>query len=237
MKLGIMQPYFFPYLGYFQLINLTDKWIVFDDVNYIKRGWMNRNRVLKPERKDWQYIRFPVKKFKRGTKIKDIEIKNDLKWKDKIFRQLEHYKNIAPYYANTIKIVENSLEIETKSLTKLNSHILKTVCDYLEIDFNYSISSNENYDYSQVEDADEWALEISKQEKANKYINPIGGKDFFDPKKYKKNNIDINFLEIENVRYSQKNNEFISNLSIIDILMFNSKKETKNMLTNYKLVD
>lgn len=230
-----MQPYFFPYLGYFQLINLTEKWIVFDDVNYIKRGWMNRNRVLKPERQDWQYLRFPVEKFSRGTKIKDIKIKNNENWKSKIIRQLEHYEDVAPYYNETINVIKGAFNTDTESLTKLNSRCLEKVCDFLKIEFSYSISSQNNYDYSDVDNSDEWALEISKQENADMYINPIGGKDFFEPRKYRDNDIEIKFLKIGDIKYSQKNSEFISNLSIIDVMMFNSRKEIKDMLNNYRL--
>ena len=91
MKVAIMQPYFFPYLGYFGLINHTEKFILFDTVQFIRHGWIERNRILKPM-EDWQYIAVPLKKHSQKTLIKDIEINNSIDWKNKIFAQLTHYK-------------------------------------------------------------------------------------------------------------------------------------------------
>ena len=134
MKLGIMQPYFFPYIGYISLIKNTDKFILFDVVQFIRHGWIERNRVLKQD-KGWQYISVPLKKHEQTTLIKDIKINNDEDWKNKILAQLQHYKKKSPFYKQTIDVVTKGLNIETDSIVELNYSTLKAVCEYLEISF------------------------------------------------------------------------------------------------------
>ena len=117
--LGIMQPYFFPYLGYFDLINYTDRWIVFDTVQYIRHGWVNRNRILHPK-EGWQHIVVPLKKHSRDTTIKDIEISKEPKWRKRILGQSQHYKKKAPYFYETYQLIEECLTIEECSISRLN---------------------------------------------------------------------------------------------------------------------
>lgn len=235
MKVGIMQPYFFPYVGYFSLIAATDNWVIFDTAQYIRHGWINRNRILKPCRKDWQYIKVPLKKHSRNTTIKDIEISEKIKWKEKIIAQLYHYKHIAPYYSNTIELVQTCLSIEHKYLSNLNTTILVTICDFLGIKINYEIFSQMDLEIDKVKHPGEWALNISKAMKANMYINPSGGKELFIPNEFKKANIDLLFLANHLPNYHQHNENFISGLSIIDVLMFNSPEETLKFIKNYAL--
>ena len=97
MKLGIMQPYLFPYLGYFDLIHCTDRWIVFDTAQYIRHGWINRNRILHPT-SGWQYFIIPVKKQSRNTPICDIQVSDNPGWRARVLGQLEHYRKRAPYF-------------------------------------------------------------------------------------------------------------------------------------------
>jgi len=101
MKLGIMQPYFFPYLGHFDLINYCDQWIIFDKIQYIRHGWVNRNRILHPT-EGWQYITVPVKKRSRDTLITDVEVADRSDWKRRIVNQVVHYKKHAPFYQETV---------------------------------------------------------------------------------------------------------------------------------------
>ena len=134
MKLGIMQPYFFPYLGYFDLINYSDRWIIFDEVQYIRHGWMNRNRIHHPK-EGCLYIIVPIIKHARCTIIKDIAISDDPKWKSKILGQLNHYKKNAPYFKETYSFVEDCLSINEKTLSRFNSLILEKTCSRLGITF------------------------------------------------------------------------------------------------------
>ena len=179
MKLGIMQPYFFPYLGYYSLIKHTDRWIVFDTPQFIRHGWIERNRILKPK-DGWQYIKVPLLKYKRETPIKEIIINNDINWKDKILAQLTHYKKRAPFYLDTIKLLEEIFVYKTKSITKLNVNILKKTCEYLNINFNYDIFSEMDLEIITPKVPDEWALNICRALNADKYFNLPGGVEFFE---------------------------------------------------------
>lgn len=234
MKLGIMQPYFFPYIGYFQIINYVDKWIIFDDVQYINHGWINRNRILHPK-EGWQYIIVPLKKHSRDEVIRNIEIDNSKIWDEKLLGQLTHYKKKAPYYNETINVVKKGLSIDTDSITELNANILSEICKYLKIEFNYQISSKCDFDYSNVNDAGEWALRICEQLGADEYINPSGGIDLFDKNKFNNSNINLKFMKLKDYKYKQRRDKFEAGLSIIDVMMFNSVEEVREMLMLYNI--
>lgn len=238
LRVGIMQPYFFPYIGHFQLISHVDKWIVFDDVQYIRHGWINRNRILHPTN-GWQYITVPLLKQGHKELIKNTKINNNIDWKVKIINQLAHYKNIAPYYDKTIKLIQEALNVETNHITILNVNILKVICSYLEIPFNYQISSDMNFDYSNVKESDDWALEISMQLGADEYVNPIGGKELFDQEKYDSQGIKLSFLSSnsDELKYKQGKKPFEPALSIIDVFMFCSQNEIKKMLNSYEVLE
>ena len=234
MKLAIMQPYFFPYLGYLSLIKNTDKFILFDTVQFIRHGWIERNRVLK-QGDGWQYILIPLEKHEQTTLIKDIRIKNTENWQNKILAQLTHYKKKAPFYNETINVVQNSLDINTNSITILNQHILSVLCNYIGIDFNSEIFSEMNLNIEPVSAPDEWALNICKSiGNVSEYWNPEGGIEFFDTSKYQKAKIDIKFLKHNLPFYSQRRGRenFENGLSIIDVMMFNSPIEIKIGLLN-----
>ena len=232
MKIGIMQPYFFPYLGYFSLIKYTDKWVVFDKIQYIRHGWGNRNRVLKPT-EGWQYIIVPLQKHSRNTLIKDIVIKENTDWKARITKQLEHYKKKAPNYRQVVEVLKSCFTLKTNSLTYLNTHLLKKTCEYIGIHFNYEIFSEMNLAIGNVNDPGEWALRISEAVGAEEYINPPGGEKIFDRRKFEEVNIKLKFLKVNLTEYNQRRSTFEPGLSIVDVMMFNSQEEIKNMLDNY----
>jgi hypothetical protein len=235
MRLGIMQPYFLPYLGYFQLIFATDTWIVFDTPQYIRHGWINRNRILKPDGKDWQYISIPIKKHSREAKIKDIEISYMEDWKTKITAQLSHYKIKAPYYSATMDVINQCINTSSNSIVDLNINAIKSVCDYLNIKFNYNVHSHMNLTHDTPTHAGEWALHTCTSIGAKEYINPPGGREIFDKGQFINAGIDLFFLETQFSEYNQRNKNFIKGLSIIDVMMFNSAKEIAQMLCNFEL--
>jgi hypothetical protein len=236
MKVGIMQPYFLPYLGYFSLIKHTDKFILFDEVQFIKHGWIERNRILKPQ-SGWQYIAVPLVKHSRDIKIKDIQINNTNDWRKTIFAQLEHYKKRAPYYNNTINILNEALDINTDSIVKVNENTLKAVCNYLGINLNVEVFSEMNLIIDEVNAPDEWALNICKSMgDVDEYWNPEGGLEFFDCKKYENEGIKINFLKMNLQKYPQRRTEFEAGLSIIDIMMFNEPGKINEMLDDFNLI-
>jgi len=235
-SIGIMQPYLFPYLGYFSLIKHTDEWIVFDTVQFINKGWINRNRILKQGGDNVGFLTVPVKKASRDMLIKDVLIDKEQRWKSKIFGQLTYYKKKAPFYEPTMKIVNVILEFETNNINELNVFALEKICDYLGIRFKFSFFSKNNYGIDTVAAPDEWALKITKHLNFKTYINLPGGINFFDLEKYKRENIDLKFLAIKLEPYKTFNDRFIPGLSIIDVMMFNSPQRINEMLDNYEFI-
>jgi hypothetical protein len=236
MKVGIMQPYFFPYLGYFSLIKHTDFFILFDQVKYIRHGWIERNRILKPEA-SWQYVKVPLRKHSSKTLISDIQINNDNNWRDKIYRQLVHYKKRAPFYTETISLLEDSLNIKTNSIVKLNENVIKHVCRYINVDVKIEILSEMDLEIEKVNAPDEWALNICKAlNGVSEYWNPEGGLEFFNRKKYEADGIDIKFLKMNLSEYPQKRVGFETGLSIIDVMMFNEPEKINKMLDNFEFL-
>lgn len=230
-----MQPYFFPYIGYFQLIANTDQFIFFDIVQYNKRSWMNRNRILHPNNPDdYQYISVPIAKHNKGTLIKDVDISHDLKWQNKILSQLLIYKKLkAPFYNEVQQLVEKVIYDDDDTLLNLSIRSTRTICAYLEIPFNYEIASNMNLDIKYVNGPGDWALELSKYKEASEYINPPSGHDIFDEKKFIENNIKLSFLKSSLSPYKQSwRKSFNSGLSILDLIMFNSPEESWQIINN-----
>jgi len=238
MKLAIMQPYFFPYIGYFQLMYSVDKFIIFDIVQYERHSWINRNRILSPNLgKEWTYITVPLDRIKQGTLIKDVKINYNLKWERNILGKLTYYKKIrAPYYEQIVDLLIKIFDKKYASLTELNIKCMEVVSSYLGKKFNYEICSQKNYSLENVKEKDDWALEISKIEGATTYYNAIGGMKFFNREKYYNNGIDIKFIKTNNIAYKQSKRKFVPNLSIIDVMMFNSEKEIEKMLNMYELI-
>lgn len=235
MKVGIMQPYFFPYIGYFQLIAHTDKFVFFDIVQYNKRSWMNRNRILHQDKPDdFQYITVPVSKHEKGSLIKDIRVSNDGKWQNKILSQLMVYKKLkAPFYNEIRQLVEKLMSDDSHTLLDLSIGSTRYVCDYLDIAFNYEIASEMNLDMKNVSDPGDWALEISKYKKASEYVNPPGGQSIFDEDKFVKNNIKLSFLEPKLSPYKQSwRDKFNAGLSVLDVIMFNTPEECRRLISH-----
>ena len=235
MRLGIMQPYFFPYLGYFALIEATDRFVILDPVQYIRRGWINRNRILKPGFREPQYVRVPVASHARDTPIRDIRIGEESDWRCRILRQLRHYSRRAPYFAEVSLLVERCLALRTDSLVKLNVHCLQEICNALEIAFDHVRFEDLEIRIDTIELPGDWALQVSLALEATSYVNPIGGRELFDPLRFGQRGIELSFLEHMLPNYCQGNGRFVAGLSIIDVLMFNSIEQTRRMVQAYQL--
>ncbi len=236
MVLGIMQPYFFPYPGYFSLIKATNKWIVFDTPQYENRSWMNRNRIIDPNHENWMYFTVPIKKHELKSPVNSIRIQNCENWKGKIIGQLGYYRKYAPHFNKVIEFLVETLKVDFDNLSELNIHTLKATCAYLGIDFNYEIFSKINLPVEPVQKRDEWGLNICKAMGIKDYINPERGQSFVHREKFLDNNINLRFLKFGFPEYDQKRKDFIPGLSIIDAMMFNTPKEIIQMLDEYELV-
>ena len=237
MTLGIMQPYFMPYIGYISLIKHTDRFILFDTVQFIRHGWIERNRMLKQD-EGWQYIQVPlIKQDGRDTLIKDIRINNKEDWKRKILAQIQHYKKVAPYYRRVVALLEDIFANDFEDITTLNKVSLECICKYLGFERNLEIFSQMHLDIDAANAPVEWALNICKAiDGATEYINPIGGLSFFDRNKYENAGIKISFQQMEITQYSQKRDVFEPGLSILDVMMWNDVDEINTMLDKFELV-
>jgi len=216
-----MQPYFFPYLGYFDLICHTDRWVVFDTAQYIRHGWVNRNRILHPE-SGWQYVIAPLRKHARSAPIRDVHVSDDAGWRRRMAGQLMHYRKEAPFYEETIALIESCLAIPETSLARFDVAILDAVCRRLEIPFRREFFSEMALEIGPVEGPGDWALGIAAALGADEYVNPPGGRDLFDPARFEAKGIRLSIREFRNMEYSCGRHDFVPALSIIDALMWNS---------------
>jgi len=233
MKIAIMQPYFFPYLGYFQLISSADKFIVLDDVNFINRGWINRNRLLVnslPYR-----FTIPLKDASQNKLIKDIEIAADEKWTKKFLNTIAYNYKKAPYYDEVYLIIEETVCTQTKLLVDWLFKSLDLIIGYLEIETIYVRASTE-YGNKRLKGKNR-IIDICLKEKADQYINPIGGLNLYDSKTFLDNGVKLYFLKSKETPYRQFSKQFVPWLSIIDVMMFNSKDTIKDLLKEYDLYD
>ena len=224
MRLGIMQPYFFPYLGYFELIFRTDRWVVFDTVQYIRHGWVNRNRILHPKT-GWQYVIAPICKHTRDETISSIEVNDETDWRRKVVAQLAHYRGRAPFFAQTIALVEECLGFPERKLARLNGAILDRVCRHLGIRLDATYFSDMRLDVGTIREPGDWALEIARALGANEYVNPPGGAGLFDHARFASAGIQLTIQDFAPIVYGCAGHVFEPNLSIIDVMMWVSRED------------
>lgn len=229
-----MQPYLFPYIGYFQMIKAVDKFVFYDDVNFIKQGWINRNRILL-NAKDFMFT-VPLQKANSFTLIKDSLINDKLYngWKVKFQQTLNQNYKKAPFFDNVISLIHAILEKEHKSISDLAMDSVREISNYLHLKTEFIISS-ETYN-NQGLDRLERLISICKTEHATEYINAVGGQELYSKEDFKNHGIELHFIKSQPIEYTQFKNEFVPWLSIIDVLMFNSIEEINEMLNKYELV-
>lgn len=227
MKLAIMQPYFFPYIGYFQLIKAVDEFVIYDNIQYTKKGWINRNRIL-VNGKD-EYISLPIKKDSDYLNVCDRFLADS--WEDdrkKMLNKIKEAYRKAPYFEPVFTLTEKIMLTEERNLFKFIYNSIINIKEYCEINTKFCISSTLKIDESLK--AEKKVLAICKERSTTQYINPIGGMDLYDKEMFKENGITLNFIKTTDVKYTQFNNSFIPMLSILDVMMFNSKEEIQNHL-------
>lgn len=226
-----MQPYFFPYLGYYDLINRTDRWVVFDVVKYASKSWMNRNRILHPTG-GWQYISVPVDKHAGQGIIKDVHILNVATAHEKIRGQIEHYrKGHAPYFLEVLRLIDECFTgLQSNQLRDLNVRSMMVVCEYLGIAFTHSNLSEMSLALPEIQHPGQWALEIASALGADAYLNPPGGRDIFLLHEWEERGIQLSFTNLVSFDYPTGGYQFIEHLSIIDVLMWNSPEAVKTYL-------
>ena len=231
LSLGIMQPYFFPYLGYFDVINRVDKWIVFDRVKYSHKGWINRNRILHPQ-DGWQYISVPVHRHVGEGRICDVTPVDLALAEQRILAQLQHYrKGRAPFFKEVSELVRRVFTApDLVSLSDLNVSTLREVCAYLQISFDYMVFSKMGLDLPEIKHPGQWALEICDRLGAKRYLNPPGGKQIFIPSEWEARGIELQFTELVDFHYSCVGYAPVERLSVLDVLMWNEPVAVKSYL-------
>jgi hypothetical protein len=229
VKLGVMQPYLFPYIGYFDLICRVDQWVVFDTAQYPRHGWVNRNRILHPVH-GWQYIIAPVVKHRREARICDVQVIEDRAWCERIEGQLVHYRRRAPYFDVVMSLVRDCLNVRDRSLARLNVEALRRICTFLGIPFNYMVFSEMNLPLGPIERPGDWALRIAEALGAREYVNPPGGRALFDPARFAVSGIRLTVQESIEFRYEVPGYCFQPALSIVDALMWNSRDRLREFL-------
>ncbi|MFZ2709007.1 MAG: WbqC family protein [Leptotrichiaceae bacterium] len=231
MKIGIMQPYFFPYIGYWQLINAVDKYVIYDDVNYIKGGWINRNRILINDKPS--FINLKMNGSSPNKLIKEIHVSNDNRWKNKLLKSIELSYRKAPFFEMSFPIIEEIINHDEVNLSLYLENLIKRIAEYLEMNTEFVLSSNIEKDNS-LKGQDK-VIEICKSLGAKEYYNAIGGVELYSAENFNSYGIELRFLRTEYIEYKQFKNDFSPYLSIIDVMMFNSKEEIMNILDMYSL--
>lgn len=228
-----MQPYLFPYLGYFQLINAVDVFVLTDDVQYINRGWINRNQIL-VQHKPMMFT-FPVKKdsYSKFINQRYYNVSYFYPVKEKLIASLYYtYKNTI-YFDQIFEIVKDILDYPNLNVADFNSHSIQVLCDYMGIETKFVVSSglkkNPNL---KGQDA---VIETNRVLGSDCYINPAGGKMLYSKDVFRAHGIDLKFIEMDMIEYDQLGRKFVPSLSIIDVLMFNSKEKIGKLLQCYSL--
>ena len=229
-SVAIMQPYFLPYIGYFQLINAVDEFVVYDNIQYTKKGWINRNRYLLNGSDSTFSI--PLKKDRDWKDIIDRSIAEDFDNK-KLFRKIESAYKKAPNFASIIPIIEEIIFYEDKNLFRYIVFSLKKICNVLDIKTDIITSSLIDIDHSL--ESQNRVIQICNSLKATNYINLSGGVDLYDYESFKDKGIALQFISSNQISYKQFNNEFVPFLSILDLLMFNNKETLNNFIHKVNL--
>lgn len=232
MKLAIMQPYFFPYIGYFQLIAASDVFVLHDDVQYIKGGWVNRNRILLNG--ESRMITFPVQKNAYDLPINARNYVDDKQARKDIINLLKQAYAKAPCYRQVFPILEELLMFQDNNVARFNENLIRRIADFLGLNCKIITSSGMEKDDSLA--GEQRVLEICKRLGATDYTNTIGGTELYHQETFQKCGITLRFLEAENERYDQGRDAWVPFLSIIDVAMFNPVEEIRELLSKYRLL-
>lgn len=228
-----MQPYFVPYMGYWQLMNAADRFVVYDDVSYIKGGWINRNRILvngKPS-----YLTLPIAGASPNMKINQLRMQLNQRWVDKARKTIEVAYKKAPYFQATFVLIEDILALQSASLSEFLLNQIIKVANHLGIDTEI-VPSSVVYANSELK-AQQRVLDICRREKCDTYLNAIGGRGLYDPAVFAQEGVLLCFVEAKSIHYQQfQRYEFVSNLSIIDVLMFNGVDGVRAFFEEFNLI-
>lgn len=233
MKTAIMQPYIFPYIGYWQLIRAVDTFVLLDDVNFIMRGWINRNNILLNGKA--HMFSLPLKKPSQNKLINETKLNFHDKTRETLLKTIIQVYKKAPRFEEVFPMIENILLNPETDLTKFILNSFEKTSQYLEINTKFLISSQIEKDNTLK--AEDRIVEICKKLDTKTYINLPGGKDLYHGERFEEVGIKLKFIQpnLENIIYPQFDKDFVANLSFLDIIMFNDKEKVKNFLNDYSL--
>lgn len=231
-SIAIMQPYFLPYIGYFQLMAAVDKFVVLDDVNYINRGWINRNRLLLNGAAHTFTV--PLHGASQNRLICDLELVDDQYWRNKLMRTVYQAYGAAPCYAAVSALLENIVNCSSASLSEYLVNSLSEIVRYLSLEIDIERTS-QVYENANLK-GQERIQDICRHERAKVYINPIGGVDLYDRASFQEQDIRLHFLRTRPISYCQGRGEYVPWLSILDVLMFNEPPAVRKLLDEMDLV-
>ena len=233
-KVGAMQPYLFPYLGYFQLISAVDAFVLGDDLQYVKESWINRNRIL-VNRKE-KLVSFPLKKSGHLARINEKFFSDDFpKMIEDLLKQLRNAYANARSFSSAYPVLEAILCTKEDNLARYAEHSIRAICNYLEIRTPIYLSSSFSLDVPSHKQ--ERVVNTVRKLNGSVYVNPIGGLALYDEAYFNAHGIELRFHRMNDFQYEQLNNPFVPCLSIIDVLMFNSREKVMDMLYWYVLED
>lgn len=233
MKIAIMQPYIFPYIGYFQLINCADQFVIYDDVQYMKGGWINRNRILMNNRE--LLFTFSVNSGSLHDKISSRQFARAFPHeRNKFMKQLHAAYSKAPHFLETMSLIESIFSYDENRVSLFITNQLKLLCAHIGIETTIVLSSDIPKDDSLK--AEERVIDICRRLGGSLYINSIGGRELYSRASFERKGLQLQFIQSKLPSYPQFGSEFIPALSIIDVLMFNSRDEVRTMLGEYILL-
>ncbi len=231
MKLSVMQPYLFPYIGYFHLISASDKFVCYNDVHFIKQGWINRNRILLNG--EAHTFSVPVKNISSHTLIRETEIDYHLDWRKKLLKTIQSAYSKAPNFEIVFPLISKLFESKPRYISELAIESIKLVLNYADFKVDL-IEDASRYENSALK-GENRVIDICKKEKASEYFNLPGGKELYNYTTFEKNNIQLRFIQPDFIEYSQQIKDFIPGLSAIDVMMFNSGEGTKEIMNAYRI--
>ncbi len=232
MSIAIMQPYFLPYIGYFQLLNAVDTFVLYDDVNFINRGWVNRNNLLlggKPH-----LFTIPLVNASQNRLIHEVQVSQEVAWRKKTLKTLKQAYQKAPQFQVVFPVVEEIMYLESTDIADLIYKSLVILKGYLGIETEL-VRTSRMYDNTGLK-GQARILDICKKEGASRYINPIGGQELYQKDLFQEEGIQLNFIKSNLHPYPQFKNAFVPWLSVLDIMMFNDLATIRGLLQDFQLV-
>jgi len=231
MKVGIMQPYFVPYIGYWQLMNLVDKYVIYDDVNFIKGGWVNRNRIVNNGK--IQFFNVPMVGASPNKLINEVQVNTNPNIQKKNLRIIEAAYRKAPYYSDVYPVLEKIICSSEETLASYLISSIYSIADYLNIKTEFIVSSSIEKN-NELRGQDK-VLEICEKTGSTEYYNAIGGMELYSKNDFSDRGIVLKFVRTKPTEYKQFSDEYYPNLSIIDVMMFNDIPRIREMLESYSI--